>query len=280
MPPGFNQGFSLKNDNNNVLSSGKAVLAANVDESPAANNPAKSSISGIPNNFPKLPKFPFSSYGQNTGATSEVRRKPVEPVELNETYDIPKFASRPEVPEGGMGPAADVRRHPASVYEAPLSSSAADASEYGTLTDETNHVPGGLIGTVLDLFKMNKEGGKSQDASGIGKAVTNLLGSPNSPLPGKSMISNVLYKALTSGTIQNNDTMDIMEFNASKPIILTKAQQSAIGENLEMIQNLIAQPSSPLCNPKPVPVAEFNMNAFMGQWYQVMYSPILTQSAL
>lgn len=26
LPPGFNQGFSLKNDNNNLLSSGKAVL--------------------------------------------------------------------------------------------------------------------------------------------------------------------------------------------------------------------------------------------------------------
>jgi lipocalin len=36
-----------------------------------------------------------------------------------------------------------------------------------------------------------------------------------------------------------------------------------------MIQNLIVQPSSPLCNPKPVPVQEFQLDAFMGQWYQV-----------
>lgn len=28
LPPGFNQGFSLKNDNNNLLSSGKAVLVS------------------------------------------------------------------------------------------------------------------------------------------------------------------------------------------------------------------------------------------------------------
>lgn len=39
-----------------------------------------------------------------------------------------------------------------------------------------------------------------------------------------------------------------------------------------MIQNLISQPSSPLCNPKPVPVSDFNLDAFMGQWYQVIIS--------
>uniref|UniRef100_A0A915DET3 Lipocalin/cytosolic fatty-acid binding domain-containing protein n=1 Tax=Ditylenchus dipsaci TaxID=166011 RepID=A0A915DET3_9BILA len=95
------------------------------------------------------------------------------------------------------------------------------------------------------------------------------------------MISNVLYKALTSGSIQGNGTDggSPLEFNSSAPITLNPAQQAAIGENLEMIQNLIAQPSSPLCNPKPVPVTEFNLDAFMGQWYQVVYSPPLTQSA-
>lgn len=72
-------------------------------------------------------------------------------------------------------------------------------------------MPGGLIGTVLDLFGFNKEG-KAQDSSGIGKAVTNLLGSPNSPLPGKNMISNVLYKALTSGSIQVCCYIDISHF--------------------------------------------------------------------
>lgn len=88
---------------------------------------AKSSISGIPNDYPKLPKFPFSSL--TNGVETEVRRRPAEPTELGEAFELPKFASRPEVPDGGMGPAADVRRHPASVYEAPLSSSAADAAE-------------------------------------------------------------------------------------------------------------------------------------------------------
>lgn len=55
----------------------------------------------------------------------------------------------------------------------------------------------------------------------------------------------------------------------STSLTLTPAQQAVIGENLEMIQNLITQPSSPLCNPKPVPIEEFNVDAFMGQWYQV-----------
>lgn len=84
----------------------------------------------------------------------------------------------------------------------------------------------------------------------------------------------------------------MLDFNSSTPITLTAAQQAAIGENLEMIQNLIAQPSSPLCNPKPIPVTEFNMDAFMGtarplkinvpshlgQWYQVVYSPAVSAS--
>jgi hypothetical protein len=59
------------------------------------------------------------------------------------------------------------------------------------------------------------------------------------------------------------------ELNTSTPLTLSQAQQEAIGENLEMIQNLIVQPSSPLCNPKPEPVRQFQLDAFMGQWYQV-----------
>lgn len=38
-----------------------------------------------------------------------------------------------------------------------------------------------------------------------------------------------------------------------------------------MIQNLIVQPSSPLCSPKPVVVQDFQLDALMGQWYQVNY---------
>ncbi|KAI1731920.1 hypothetical protein Ddc_00765 [Ditylenchus destructor] len=260
-----------------LASIGRAVeQSVNAEEKSKGDGPRlspKSSISGIPNDYPKLPKFPMAALGE------QMRRQEQQPpVVMKNAPEVPKFASKPEVPEGGLGPAAEVRRHPASVSEAVLSSSAADASEYGTLTDES-HVPGGLIGTVLDLFGFNKEG-KPSDANGIGKAVTNLLGGSNSPLPGKSMISNVLYKALTSGSIQDNATdTSGSSLNTSTPITLTAAQQAAIGENLEMIQGLISQPSSPFCNPKPVPVSEFNLDAFMGQWYQVVYSPPLTQSA-
>lgn len=179
------------------------------------------------------------------------------------------MVTRPEVPDGGFGPGqgGDLRRHPISVSET-LSSTATDNNEYGTLTDEPR-APGGLIGTVLDLFGMNKDN-KPADTGGIGKAVNNLLTGSNSPLPAKNMISNVLYKALTSGSVQSNSTTEIpplFDFNSSTPITLTDAQQQVIGENLEMIQNLIAQPSSPLCNPKPVPITDFNIDAFMGQWY-------------
>ena len=104
----------------------------------------------------------------------------------------------------------------------------------------------------------------------------------------------VLYKALTSGSVQpsaGNDSTSqnstslptlppnplaalLPELNTSTPLTLSQAQQEAIGENLEMIQNLIVQPSSPLCNPKPEPVHQFQLDAFMGQWYQVSVKSI------
>ncbi|KAI6200896.1 Calycin-like domain and Calycin domain-containing protein [Aphelenchoides besseyi] len=273
LPPGFNQGFSLNNGNTPLASfqkSGKSATAESSDDDAVKRAPAsKSSISGIPNSYPELPKFPYANFNPDASR---------QPMTLRQTPDLPKMPSRPEVPEGGFGPMNELRRHPVSVSET-LYSTATQNNEYGTLTDEPR-APGGLIGTVLDLFGMNKEG-KPADSGGIGKAVSNLLTGNNSPLPAKSMISNVLYKALTSGSVQSNTTEmpQLFDFNSSTPITLTDAQQQVIGENLEMIQNLIAQPSSPLCNPKPVPIEEFNIDAFMGQWYQVVYSPPLSQSA-
>ncbi|KAI6222375.1 Calycin-like domain and Calycin domain-containing protein [Aphelenchoides fujianensis] len=271
LPPGFNQGFSLNNGDRSLASfNGKAATAESTDDESAKRSPpSKSSISGIPANYPELPKFPYANFNPDASR---------QPMTLRQTPNLPKMPSRPEVPEGGFGPMNELRRHPVSVSET-LSSTATDNNEYGTLTDEPR-APGGLIGTVLDLFGMNKEG-KPADSGGIGKAVSNLLTGQNSPLPSKNMISNVLYKALTSGSVQSNTTEmpQLFDFNSSTPITLTDAQQQVIGENLEMIQNLIAQPSSPLCNPKPVPIEEFNIDAFMGQWYQVVYSPPLSQSA-
>uniref|UniRef100_A0A915DCL1 Uncharacterized protein n=1 Tax=Ditylenchus dipsaci TaxID=166011 RepID=A0A915DCL1_9BILA len=164
LPPGFGQGFSLKNGKTPLASFQQNAdsVSTNVEDKAEGPrySPGKSSISGIPNDYPKLPKFPMSNFNE------QVRRQQT-PVVMQNVPEVPKFMSKPEVPEGGLGPAAEVRRHPASVSEAVLSSSAADASEYGTLTDET-HVPGGLIGTVLDLFGMNKEG-KPSDANELAK---------------------------------------------------------------------------------------------------------------
>lgn len=70
------------------------------------------------------------------------------------------------------------------------------------MTDEDSS-SGGLIGTIINLIGLNgnKETEKN-DAANLGKAVGNLIGSNNSPIPAKDMISNVLYKALTSGSVQ------------------------------------------------------------------------------
>lgn len=197
----------------------------------------------------------------------EVRRQ--QPVVLDRAPELPKIESRPQVPEGGFGPIEnEVRRHPISVSEVVPSSDSAAAvsnSEYGNtpLSDE-NPSGGGLIGTLFDMIGLNKEHKPAENID-ITKTVGNLLGGSNSPIPGKDLFSNVLYKALTSGSVQNNDT----DPESSTPLTLSPAQKAAIDENLSMLEGLITKPGGPLCNPKPVSVSQFNIDAFMGQWYQV-----------
>lgn len=274
LPPGFGQGFSLGNNGKTALSSFQQNGKVEQVASEIQRSPSKSSISGIPSDYPKLPKFPFASNFNPNGAS---------PNAVQAAPELPKFASRPEIPDGGFGAIPDLRRHPASVSEAaekPLSSSAT-GGEYSedSLTDEPRQA-GGLIGTIMDLFAASKDQKNPPDMSNIAKGVGNLLTGQNSPLPGKNIVNNVLYKALTQNSIDSNSTNGLpnLDFNSTKPITLTEAQQKAIHENLEMVENLIIQPSSPLCNPKPQPVSEFNLDAFMGQWYQVVYSPPLSQT--
>ncbi|KAL7070177.1 hypothetical protein ACQ4LE_010463 [Meloidogyne hapla] len=338
LPSGFNQGFSFNGGaNKNTLAFQENSNPVQVDDhprqspqkssdedqrqspkqltdsdssSPQLPQTSPSSIAGIPNDFPKLPKFPMSAL------PAEIRRQ--QPQTLRQPLnDLPRFASKPEIPDGGLGLAASldpIRPNSVSASEQRSSflTSSASGDSYGDSSADSidEPAPGGLIGTIMDLFGLNKDGKPQTDASGIGRAVGSLLGGSNSPLPGKQVISNVLYKALTSGSVQspaNNDStpanasaalsslssmlpansplaaavaalLPSPELNTSTPLTLTQAQQEAIGENLEMIQNLIVQPSSPLCSPKPVVVQDFQLDALMGQWYQVVYSPLVAQS--
>ncbi|PAV69148.1 hypothetical protein WR25_20582 [Diploscapter pachys] len=290
VPDTFGSGFSLVNNNNRVAAWGDVRRAPQTEEKVTketekedvveGSGEAKSSIHGIPKIFPKLPKAPVYEPQQN----------PLRPNRLS-VSDVPAFPriqSAPEVPEGGFLP-ADVRRAPQSVSEVVASShdgpeESINGEEYGGLSDETSTSSGGLIGTILNMIQLGAKTAKKNVANGqnaanstadknaIGKAVSRLLGGENSPIPGKNMISNVLYKALTSGSLQSNESAPT---SSNGSIVLTKAQSAAIGENLELIQNLIIQPSSPLCTAKPVPI-EFDINGFMGQWYQVLYTPPLS----
>ncbi|VDN17418.1 unnamed protein product [Gongylonema pulchrum] len=271
LPPGFNQGFSVANGGNPVASFSNIrkhprlkPTASTDDEVEGSGDDTHSSIRGIPKVYPDLAKPPV-----------ELIRPHLRPVAAEQVPMIPKFESRPEVPDGGFGPNQnDVRRAPPTVKE--NIDDGTESDEYGALTDDSSSSSsGGLIGTIINLIGLNNKRGKLEpDTRGLTKAVGSLIGGENSPIPAKNMISDVLYKALTSGSIQSNGS-DENAANKSTSLTLTPAQQAAIGENLEMIQNLITQPSSPLCNPKPVPVEEFDVDAFMGQWYQVMYSPPL-----
>ncbi|CAD6193027.1 unnamed protein product [Caenorhabditis auriculariae] len=278
LPPGFNSGFSLLNNNKALTSFGDVRRAPENEFQIEGSGEEKSSIQGIPKVFPKLPKAPVSE------PEPAVFKRPMS-VPSADVPSIPTIASAPEVPEGGFLP-ADIRRSPASVSEVAhsIDSKAEDfnGEEYGGLSDDTSSSSGGLIGTILNLITLGSKNGRktangaptNEDKDALGKAVSGLLGGENSPLPAKNMISNVLYKALTSGSVQSNETT-LEERKGNESVVLTPAQSAAISENLEMIQNLIIQPSSPLCTSKPEPV-EFNLESFMGQWYQVVYSPPLS----
>ncbi|VDK56488.1 unnamed protein product, partial [Cylicostephanus goldi] len=237
----------------------------------------KSSIGGIPKVFPKLPKAPIVQ-------PQSLRSR--EAIVIDDAPTLPQIPTAPEVPEGGFLP-ADIRRSPQSVSNVASSldddvDGLNDDDEFGGLSEETSSSSGGLIGTIFNLISMGqkkateaKNGGTPDDKNALGKAVSSLIGGENSPLPGKNMISNVLYKALTSNSLQSNDTGSDNDPPPLTNLTLTPAQSAAITENLEMVQNFIIQPSSPLCTHKPEPVG-FELQSFMGQWYQVVYSPPLS----
>lgn len=264
LPPGFNQGFSVASGGNPVASISNirkhpGSQSKELDEEiEGSGDGAHSSIRGIPNVYPDLAKPPV-----------ELIRPHLRPITAEQVPVMSKFESRPEVPDGGFAPEHNEIRRASIIKE-----SVDENDEYGAITDDSP-LSGGLIGTIINLIGLNNKRSRSEiTTGGLTKAVANLIGSENSPILAKNMISDVLYKALTSGSIQTNGSDD-NPANKSISLTLTPAQQAAIGENLEIIQNLITQPSSPLCNPKPVPVADFDVDAFMGQWYQVMYSPPL-----
>ncbi|GMT06258.1 hypothetical protein PENTCL1PPCAC_28432, partial [Pristionchus entomophagus] len=281
LPPGFGSGgFSLANNNKPLLNANKDTETekVTVDEAEGSGQESKSSIHGIPKVFPKLPKAPVASPG-----VPAVSRP--QPISISNEPIVPAFVSSPQVPEGGFAPSSDIRRAPTSVSAVSASNSIDEpinTEEYGGLADETSTGSGGLIGTIINLIGLGKKkGGQPEDKQALGKAVSNLIGGENSPLPGasKGVLSNVLYKALTAGSVQANETAgsssEASDDGEKKNFTLTAAQSNAIGEQLKMIQNLVIQPSSPLCTSKPEPV-DFEFGSFLGQWYQVLYSPPLS----
>ncbi|GMT36085.1 hypothetical protein PFISCL1PPCAC_27382 [Pristionchus fissidentatus] len=278
LPPGFGAasgGFALSNNNKPLLNANKDTETekVTVDESEGSGQESKSSIGGIPKVFPKLPKAPIAA----PSVPSVIR-----PVAVADAPIVPAFISSPDVPEGGFAPSSDIRRAPQSV-SAVASNTVDDpinTEEYGGLAEETSTGSGGLIGTIINLIGLgNKKGGQPEDKQALGKAVSNLIGGENSPLPAKNVLSNVLYKALTAGSVQKNETDPSISASEDdgekKNFTLTAAQSNAIGEQLKMIQNLVIQPTSPLCTAKPEPV-DFDFASFLGQWYQVLYSPPLS----
>uniref|UniRef100_A0A915EIB2 Lipocalin domain-containing protein n=1 Tax=Ditylenchus dipsaci TaxID=166011 RepID=A0A915EIB2_9BILA len=64
------------------------------------------------------------------------------------------------------------------------------------------------------------------------------------------------------------------------PVTNTKARKRAKTDSAyNVIQKFITQSVMPLCNPQPVVVPYLNLKAFMGQWFQVMYSPLMSSTS-
>ncbi|VDK65875.1 unnamed protein product [Onchocerca ochengi] len=268
LPPGFGQGFSLANSGSPIASftnirkhPGMQPRTMAEEEIEGSGDNVHSSIRGIPNVYPDLARPPV-----------ELIRPHLRQVAAEKMPAIPKIQSQPEVPDGGFGPNENMFRRTSNKES---DDEGVENGEYGGLTDDSPS-SGGLIGTIINLIGLNSKKNKLEqpDTRSLTKAFGNLIGSENSPIPAKNVIADVLYKALTGGSVQTNESDENPDSKLTS-LTLTPAQQAVIGENLEMIQNLITQPSSPLCNPKPIPIEKFDVDAFMGQWYQVMYSPPL-----
>uniref|UniRef100_A0A914VQS5 Uncharacterized protein n=1 Tax=Plectus sambesii TaxID=2011161 RepID=A0A914VQS5_9BILA len=112
----------------------------------------------------------------------------------------------------------------------------------------------GLNGNSASAAAPRAAGAPTLTGAKLGSAISGLFGgtlggaAPGGAPGTGNVISNVLYNALTSGSLHSNATED-----DNGTLVLSTEQKEAIGENIALIQQLITQPSSPLCNPKPTP---------------------------
>ncbi len=293
--------------------SSNANSQPNVRKGPLRTSPTSpgSSISGIPNIFPTLPKAPQPR--ARTRVDPGLRRR-----------IVPRLPSAPVVPNGGFGPGgpqfgglppellsqvqpgagtglvgssgrgpsgfgsgsrgspfkqgSGISLGSAGPPPPPPTSQAADLA---SLIPKS--VPAAQTGTsnlFTQLAQLLGIGTRGAGASpgvpanpGAGLDLSNFnsllgLGSKN-----QGVLSSVLYSALTDGTIlqaqKDNDT-------STSP--LEKIADAAnLRSNVALVQQILTQPDSPLCNPKPYPVTTFDVDAFMGTWYQTLYSPPMSQ---
>jgi len=208
-----------------------------------------SSISGIPNVFPALPKAPIPQAAQVH----------------------PSIPVRPEVPTGGLGPLSAGNN--LGILTAGQSSPSAlsllqqnQGSAFGSqssfpspLQQQPSAFPQQVPGRENLLNQLLKSVGLESISQNVDLSpVNSILGlTPQQQSPQQGgLLSNVLYNALIDNNVQTQDNSN------GTNVIDSKA-------NAALIQNLLTQPTSPFCNPKPTPVEKFSVDSFTGKWYQV-----------
>jgi len=74
-----------------------AIVEEKAVRASPGNKTSKSSVSGIPSTFPKLPKFPYSAFANQDSGMDAPNKQPVV---MKSAPEIPKFVEKPEIPEG------------------------------------------------------------------------------------------------------------------------------------------------------------------------------------
>lgn len=241
---------------------------------------SSSQISGIPKIFPTLPRAPVA-----------------QPPAV-----LPSLPTRPAVPEGGLGPLASLTGASSSfgsglspqapgspflpgsglqaaVPNLPLSQATfAQQQQAGpsSVLPQASVGNDNLISQLLRTFGLNSLA-PNLDLSAVNSVLG--LSAATNPNTNPGILSNVVYSALTDSNVQTSPSSSAISAIGGGPLGSALGNASEIVNNkanAALIQNLLTQPNSPLCNPKPEPVETFNLDAFMGKWYQVLYSPPLS----
>ncbi|KAL1243321.1 Elongation factor [Trichinella spiralis] len=243
----------------------------------------RSSISGIPNYRPDLPKAPIvqpASIGLYPSNRPDVPEAGLGPLAKSEPSEVTTRAEsfgdifQPLIKEAeeklqlGLSKVSPVQSSFKTGSGLPRSSQPVAEDSFSSGKEpplpfpvpEPPHKRGGLVSQILHSVGLNRL------AEQVSMDELKALGGLKPPgAPGSSMLSGALYNILSN-----------VDPKANKHALQREVENVAVGTNLALVENLLLQPNSPFCQPQPETVQTFDIDKFTGKWYQVVYSPPLS----